>query len=1133
MTPKNPLPGPGETIVIEASAGTGKTWTISDLAARFISEAGVDISQIAIVTFSATAAGEVRSRTWARLHQYCVTLASSTPPSPQSDSACQWPSDPRERLIRLNRVDKALNDFDLAPIMTTHGFCDHLLACLGILADHDPSDRLATDLAQMSTAVTSDHYLCLRQNGHPAFSYDQALAWTRAALFAPDAAISPGGTDQARFVEGVRTGIERTKRRAGMYTFDDMLVRCRDALCDPATAVQARTRLSGSYPVLLVDEFQDTDSVQWQILQSGFVGASTVVLIGDPKQSIYGFRGADVGSYLAATNIAKVTSLRTNHRSSPAIVEAVGALMNGAELGDPGIRVTPVDPSAATPRLICGPSDPWGHPFRLRMPPEPRPMAAGQARTWIDTDLVNDLVRLLDNPPSYCPSPDKPPRPLGPSDVAIIVATNTRGAGLADRLHQAGIPAVFTGTGSVLATWAARDWLVLLHALRSGTSGWIRAASLTSLIGWDLERLIHADAEEISRLTVLTRWLGALLSQHGPMAVLEGLSDQTDLVSRLSTCPDGERTWMDLRHIGQLLAQPHPPLVSPAEWLQTACLVGAGVDDSTRPWPTHGDAVRILTVHQAKGLQFPVVYLPQLADRHVFTPQPGQPSVVHDGTGSRVVDLGLAPSFGTTRTLEDEESGESLRACYVALTRATTQVTTWWVPTSRNTQSSPLHRLLFRESDSPAAQISLSGRDPRRSAITSIQVETMPEVIKPGRLSSSRTGQEHVIGTAPSRRSAHDRDSATDSTGAIETTSSATTDTSPTTGTLDMETSPEFNRVIDHSWRRTSFSALTVEAHLFTPETDEPDTGAHTAALSSAEDLRPDLLNPNDAVVGSKQALSPDGSSVGDNALDQLSPMADLPGGVAFGSLVHSIFEYADPADPDLTPLVARTMNHTGFTGFTAEALAQALMPGLTTPLGPIADNLSLAEIPVHDRLAEMVFEIPLSHQDRAANRDSIAHLLAQHIPPGDPLAAYPDRLSASAVDGGDLRGYMSGSIDAVLRVGDRYLIVDYKTNRLGPPGSPLTLRHYTLASMSAAMMSSQYPLQALFYSVALHRFLRWRLPDYDAARHLGGIAYLFVRGMAGPDTPLSHGTPCGVFPFRPAPHLVEDLSDLLSGVAR
>ena len=161
----------------------------------------------------------------------------------------------------------------------------------------------------------------------------------------------------------------------------------------------------------------------------------------------------------------------------------------------------------------------------------------------------------------------------------------------------------------------------------------------------------------------------------------------------------------------------------------------------------------------------------------------------------------------------------------------------------------------------------------------------------------------------------------------------------------------------------------------------------------------------------------------------------------------------------------------------------------------------------------------------RGSIRGGVARLLRRHLSADDPLAAYPDRLQQ--VEAPPLRGFLTGSIDAVLRLpGPRYVVVDYKTNRLAR--GDLTARHYTREAMAAEMLRAHYPLQALLYGVALHRYLRWRQPGYDPGAHLGGIAYLFVRGMVGAETPPG----CGVFDWTPPPDLIPELSDLLAGVA-
>ena len=245
--------------------------------------------------------------------------------------------------------------------------------------------------------------------------------------------------------------------------------------------------------------------------------------------------------------------------------------------------------------------------------------------------------------------------------------------------------------------------------------------------------------------------------------------------------------------------------------------------------------------------------------------------------------------------------------------------------------------------------------------------------------------------------------------------------------------------------------------------------------------------------------------------------MADLPVGAGFGTLVHAVFETADLTAADLRAELLRCvrteLDRHPTPAVDPDALADALVPVARTPLGPLAADRSLADLAPSDRLAELDFELPLAGGDTPGadvRLGDLVPLLRRHLPPGDPLAAYPDRLAPLQAQ--PLRGYLTGSIDAVLRLRgpERYAVVDYKTNWLGPIGpdgrEPLLAGHYTPDRLAAAMIDAHYPLQALLYSAALHRFLRWRLGGgrggYDPERHLGGVLYLFLRGMCGPDGP-------------------------------
>jgi exodeoxyribonuclease V beta subunit len=161
-----------------------------------------------------------------------------------------------------------------------------------------------------------------------------------------------------------------------------------------------------------------------------------------------------------------------------------------------------------------------------------------------------------------------------------------------------------------------------------------------------------------------------------------------------------------------------------------------------------------------------------------------------------------------------------------------------------------------------------------------------------------------------------------------------------------------------------------------------------------------------------------------------------------------------------------------------------------------------------------------------------IAALFARHVGPGRPLAGYAAALAGPTL-ATRLRGYLTGSLDLVFRLGGRagrYFVADYKTNWLGPPGEDLSAWHYRPAALEAEMRLSHYALQATLYLVALHRYLRWRLPAYDPQANLGGALYLFVRGMTGPGPVAQAGQPRGVFGWRPPVALITEMSDLFAG---
>ncbi|SFO05036.1 exodeoxyribonuclease V beta subunit [Pseudonocardia ammonioxydans] len=1193
-------PLPSGTVVLEASAGTGKTYTIAALATRYVAEGVAGLDRLMLVTFGRDATQELRERVRERLvgteRALAAVLAGGPAPSPGSDPvvALLADGDPAEIEQRRARLADAAASFDAATIATTHQFCSQMLAGLGVAGDNDPDAEFVEHVDDVVTEVVDDFYVrkyASPKAGRPAFTRTEALALARRAVGDPQAELEPRDADpdsvaatRYGFATAVRREVDARKRRLRIYSYDDMLSRLAAALRDPVRGPAARERLRSRYSVVLVDEFQDTDPLQWEILSHAFHEAprTTLVLIGDPKQAIYAFRGADVHSYLRAAEAAtQRRTLDTNRRSDAALLESLDAVFGEAALGDDGIVVHRVAAAHHGRRLVAA----QDAPLRLRTVDRDRLDLTGRglgrapgARQVVARDVALDLSRLLDGSARYAG------RELRPGQVAVLVRTNAQGQLVRDACADAGVPAVLTGSTSVFTTPVAQDWLTLLEAVEQPQRSLrLRTAALTRFVGYTVADLCGPDADRlVDQLGADLRAWHQVLADRGVAALQEAVFARYSPAQRLLGRPDGERDLTDLRHIGQVLhsaaLERHLGPTALTEWLRHR--IGEAARDTSaersRRLESDADAVQIVTVHRSKGLEFPVVYLPFAWDRWVNdTPDPLLYHDAADGRPRRLLDVGgpSGPDRARRTALHQaEEAGEDLRLLYVALTRACSQVVAWWVPAT-TTASSSLHRMLFGHHR--------GGCEPEAAAKV------------PGDADAVRHLRERLSGSGVVVETLHDRDP-------------VFREVEPDGGQPAVA---EFRRTLDTAWRRTSYTALTAAAHaahrshtdaddgsdgepaappgvLTEPEVegvrDEPQAAAPGGAGPPSGPVSPGSVPSGSAPpeaapsgAGSSEAgpygtaaseagssgaapsgAAPSGSAgavhPGVSAVDPAtvaSPMADLPMGAGFGTLVHAVLEHLDTtvAAQGDAALRAELVRHVGDelrrqpADVDPEQLADALVPVLRTPLGPLAGGRALADVAPADRLSELDFELPLCGGDSPSGRLTLAGLAAavrRHLGPGDVLHGYADRLDSPDLAGQPLRGYLTGSIDSVLRVDDRFLVVDYKTNWLGPAGAagrePLTAAHYTAPRLAEAMADAHYPLQALLYAVALHRYLRWRLPGYDPAVHLGGVGYLFLRGMCGPDTPVTGdgpiAAPCGVFAWQPPAALVEDLSDLLDG---
>ena len=1085
-----PLPTPRSTTVLEASAGTGKTFALAGLVTRYVAEGVATLDQMLLITFGRAASQELRERVRGQILE--ALQAFDDPASADDNEVVKYllDGDPQELADRKLRLRDALAGFDAATIATTHQFCQLVLKSLGVAGDTDSGVQLVESLDDVVAEIVDDLYLAHfgQQNEEPPLTRDQALGLAREVVASAHTELRPidpppGFEPAVRvdFAKAVCAELEKRKRKLGILHYDDLLSRLANAL--EASDSPARARMQRRWSIVMVDEFQDTDPVQWQVIDRAFSGHCTVILIGDPKQAIYAFRGGDIVTYLhAADRAGERQTLGTNWRSDAPLVDSLQAVMRDAQLGDSRIVVREVAANHKEHRLKGAPHN---EPFRLRVvsretlrTKQDRVITMDRLRSHISADLASDIATLLSSGATFCD------RPLRPGDIAVIVETHRDGRVCFDALAEAGIPAVYTGDSDVFGSPAADDWLCLLEAFdQPHRSGLVRAAATTMFFGETTETLAAEGDTLTDRIADTLREWADHARERGVAAVFEA-AQLRGMGTRVLSWVDGERHMTDLAHLTQVLHdtahREHFSLPALRDWLRTQREERSGATERNRRLDSDAAAVQIMTVWVSKGLQYPVVYLPFAFNRNIQT---RDVVLFHDGD-TRCLHIGGEQSPDHTAVQEQgrrEAASDDVRLTYVALTRAQSQVIAWWAP-SWDEPNGGLSRLLRgRQPGDPVV--------PDRCDPPKVDDADALTALRAWENVGGPTLEESVI--APH----------------------AEVELPSTPSGLDVR---HFHRQIDPSWRRTSYSGLI------------------RAAESAGVTSEPEVIELDDEVgeVPVQEAGGP--------GIDIPSPMADLPMGAKFGTLVHAVLETADPFADDLpAELESKIREHSVWwpVDVAPEELAAALVPLNDTPLGPLAPNVTLRQIGLRDRLQEMEFEFPLAGGDARDRAPSITladvgRLLAKHLPVDDPLISYARRLSDGALGAQSLNGYLTGSLDVVLRVpgnaGARYLVVDYKTNWLGEPGVPLTAADYGQPRLVEAMLHSDYPLQALLYCVVLHRFLRWRQPNYSPDEHLGGVLYLFVRGMCGAQTPVVDGHPTGVFSWRPPSSLIVAMSDLL-----
>ncbi len=1160
------------TTLLEASAGTGKTYTLVGMVLRLLLEGhAASLSQVLVVTFTVAATEELKTRLRAALIQARAACCGEPTADPvlAGLGATHGPAGARI-------LDRALREFDEVAVHTIHGFCKRLLeeaafecrtpfrsefaedevppthqaateAFRAFLRRIDPFGAAVAAAAGIEPDSVVATYLRWRRHPDvvllpPEEPTDEGLAEVRAAIEATLAAL-PGDLTQAlagidhaankapppafltpgilqerieasrgdgpgclplllQFdgsrLQGVRRSknfekngvfaaaarlrkavdrtahamrwsllrdvdqrLHRQKVRHNVLLFQDLLERVHAALHDPqhgralVAAVQAR------HAAALIDEFQDTDRLQYEIFATCFRNRP-LFLIGDPKQSIYGFRGADVHAYLAAQRDATArSSLQHNFRSHPDLVRSIIALFRRCQepFLQAGIAMPDVTPARTADERAL-PGDPAQALQWRFVPPAPgeKTLTKDGAEVRVVADLQREITGLLRQQPTI------DGRPLRPSDIAVLTRTNAQAVAVQDALREALVHSAIGKAGDVFECDEIEEWSRILEALlQPHHHGLVRAAWATRLWGRD-GLAIHAidgDADWERERTELERWRG-LWYRHGLVVMAEDLLAGLRVRERLLPRPDGERRVTNLLQVIELLHQAeHEHHLTPEgllEWLRHEREHKDEIDYQRRELrlESDADAVQILTVHGAKGLEYPVVFCPFLWDGKA-APRP--PFAFRDGDGRMTIDLEGDEAHKTPA--DRDRLQEDLRLLYVALTRAGRRCVVH-LACGSNTHRSALALLLFGGASAhqdleAAMKRSSDCRDrwlAELRAFAAAQgpamtvVEVPPDLAPPAPLGRGLAGH----GGRPR----------------------------PLPASL-----PPAQRML-------SFTAL---------------------ALGTAGEARPEHADPAAPADDGAERPAPGG-------------IAAFARGPAAGLCLHAILERLDlgalcrdPGLPAARALVLAELQRHGLHDPTAHphpiepaAAVLAMLRDLSRARAPALD-LDLGRLRPDAAAVEWQFTLPVA----ALRPRDLGRAFREH---GEghvrDYAARLRRLEPHAID-----GFLAGFVDLVAEQQGRWFVLDWKSNHLGDDAAA-----YGPDARQACMHEHDYVLQYHLYVVAVHRLLQQRLPGYDYEQHFGGVCYPFLRGVRADSAD-------GLYCDRPPAALVRTLAGLFDGGGR
>lgn len=1177
--------------LIEASAGTGKTFTIAGLYLRLLLGHGsaetrhrvpLTVDQILVVTFTEAATAELRDRIRARIHDARIAFARGQSSDPVIQPLLNEFDDHKQAAEILLQAERQMDE---AAVYTIHGFCQRMLTQNAFESGSRFNNEFVTDESHLKAQVVADYW---RRNFYPLpftlageirqlWSSPSALlsdisnyltgaplslsvpamkgsladlhtenlkkidelkaqwresqddvftlisdsdinkrSYTKKSLptwleavnawaatettgydypdklekFAQNVLLekTPKGSAPqhavfeaietflanpislkapllAHAIEHCRVMLANAKNQKQWLSFDDLLTQL-SASIDTDESELLAARIRTLYPVAMIDEFQDTDPLQYSIFSRIYLNNPECgwFMIGDPKQAIYGFRGADIFTYIKARNqVSAHYTLGTNWRSSADMVQAVNqvfALPDSPFIYDSDIPFLPVkySPNAEKRIWTMGGQKQPALTYWLQEADD-KPIPKGEYLTRMAEATASQIQTILTQAQQgqACLVNGEKQKAVQAGDIAVLVRTGSEGRMIKQALADQGIASVYlSNRDSVFTSSVAQDLQRLLQAVLTPENDRALRASLASeLFALDAASLDALNNDEVVWENAVNEFkeYRKLWVQRGVLPMLRAVISKRHIAERLleegasSQGENGERVLTDLMHIGELLQQASNELDSDhglLRWLAQSISDAenglGGSDDQIQRLESERNLVQIVTIHKSKGLEYDLVFLP-----FVFSYREASEAKYYDAANDRTV-LDITGNDASMKQADKERLAEDLRLIYVALTRA---VYACFIGASplRNGRSTKeptgVHRCaigyLIQNGQEGGINDLHQGLTKQQDELDCVVVADPPQQLE----------EKYVA---------------------------------PQEEIYDLS-AKELQNPIDRNWRITSYSGLVNQgSHHAEHDATIEITGFDID--SSEEQDEADLVEPERSIF-------------------------TFPRGARPGTFLHSLFEEIEFTQPatteENTQIILGLMESEQLDEEWLPILQQLIDTVLATPLD--GKSLLLNQKAPSQRLVEMEFLLPIE----VLSAPALNRVIQRH----DPLSAKAGNLGFQTV-----QGMLKGFIDLVFEHQGKYYVLDWKSNHLGDD-----VTHYHGEALKSAMADHRYDLQYQIYALALHRFLRSRLANYQYEQHFGGVYYLFLRGMDGQS---DHG----IFAAKPTFEFLQEMDRLIDGQA-